>query len=73
MRHKKKKAARSAARRRLTRMMRDAVGLIYKSTNKTPPYELSVPLVLGTPGIRGSCSTAIRSARAVALNTASAM
>jgi len=33
----------------------------------------SVPLVLGTPVIRGSASTAIRSARADALKTASAM
>lgn len=33
----------------------------------------SVPFVLGTPGIRGSDSTAIRSARAVALKMASAM
>ena len=33
----------------------------------------SVPFVLGTPGIRGSASTAIRSARAVALKIASAM
>ena len=33
----------------------------------------SVPLVLGTPGMRGSDSTAIRSARAVALKIASLM
>ena len=37
----------------------------------TVPY--SVPLVLGTPERRGSASTAMRSARAVALKIASAM
>ncbi|TWT31634.1 hypothetical protein Enr8_35580 [Blastopirellula retiformator] len=35
-------------------------------------YSDSVPLVLGTPGMRGSCSTAIRSARAADLKIASA-
>ena len=34
---------------------------------------VSVPFVLGMPGWRGSASTAIRNARAAALNTASAM
>jgi hypothetical protein len=34
-------------------------------------YELNVPFVLGTPFTRGSASTAIRTARAVALKIAS--
>lgn len=38
-----------------------------------PAYVPSVPLVLGTPGIRGSGSTAIRRARATALKIASLM
>ena len=37
------------------------------------PLSYSVPLVLGTPAVRGSSSTAILSARAVALKTASLM
>ena len=36
-------------------------------------YSLSVPLVLGTPVMRGSASTAMRNARAVALKIPSAM
>ncbi len=36
-------------------------------------HSVSVPFVLGTPGIRGSGSTAMRSERAVDLNTASLM
>ena len=36
-------------------------------------YSVSVPFVLGTPGIRGSGSTAMRSERAVDLKTASLM
>ena len=36
-------------------------------------YTVSDPFVLGTPGWRGSCSAAMRSDRAAALNTPSAM
>ncbi len=60
----------------------DHVGIIAQTIQKEKkflaipfaiPHPLSVPLVLGTPGMRGSVSMAIRNARAVALKIASLM